>query len=74
MARWRKVLRRGSLLCHVRTRVFSCRSSLLTLRLESWNELAITMLVNDYNGFNFERDFPSVYKSVINLSSPWSLC
>lgn len=26
--------------------------------------MAIMYLVNDYNGFNFEKDFPSVYKSV----------
>lgn len=47
--------------------------SLLTLCLESWNELAITVLVNDYNGFNFEKDFPSVYKSVFESSSVFVL-
>lgn len=30
--------------------------------------MAIMYLVNDYNGFNFEKDFPSVYKSVSMLS------
>ncbi|EMD39934.1 hypothetical protein CERSUDRAFT_112178 [Gelatoporia subvermispora B] len=27
-----------------------------------WNQTAVTRLVADYNGFNFEKDFPSVAK------------
>lgn len=28
----------------------------------SWNYVAITLMVNDYNGFNLEKDFPSMYR------------
>ena len=27
-----------------------------------WNHIATTALVKDYKGFNFERDFPNVYR------------
>lgn len=28
----------------------------------SWTNLAITLTVADYNGFNLEKDFPAVYR------------
>ena len=27
-----------------------------------WNEIAVNNLVKDFNGFDFEKDFPAVYK------------
>lgn len=30
--------------------------------MERWTNLAITLTVVDYNGFNFEKDFPSVFR------------
>ena len=35
-----------------------------TSSLHRWNDLAATRLVKDFNGFDFERDFPSVYRCV----------
>lgn len=32
--------------------------------LHRWNDLATTRLVKDFNGFDFEHDFPSVYRCV----------
>ena len=29
---------------------------------DRWNHLATTALVKDYNGFDFQKDFPAVYR------------
>ena len=35
--------------------------------MDRWNELALNVFVKDYKGFDFAKDFPSAYRSVLRL-------
>lgn len=38
----------------------------IVLTSNRWNELAVGVLIKDYKGFNFEKDFPSAFRYVTN--------